>query len=407
MTTLAHPVSSKPGMSRIALSTVLSASALSALTAFAYPTTDSPLWGTLIAGQYAVGYRASFVADRSRTWRARLERAIGNRPDQRGRPIRISMWYPSSQRRAVMRVGDYVRGDGPSTFGDAETALENRDRRVIAEWVPSDALTALMATSTKASRDVALASGQFPLVLYAAGINPYTLSNVVLAEFLASHGIITIAVSSLGPSSNLPEQQYNARELEDSRRDLEFAWSVVRADRHVDPAKLAVVGHSLGGTIALRIAIANPSVRAAVGLDGTYGFGGTDGADAFTTQYDPDRVEVEAAILDIRRSDANIDLNALRKFRRADRYFVTMPEMFHGDFTSFVMGAQAFHLAPPSNARRGWTQADGARGYERVCVGVLEFLHAALGGDLEGFHAWQSEMGHAGASVTHNSPADR
>ncbi len=393
-------------MTRVGLSMVAIPFAIFALTTFAHPTKDSPLWGTLIAGRYMVGYRANFVGDRSRVWTAR-QPATGNRPDQRGRPIRISMWYPSSQRRAVMRIDDYVRGDAPPTFADAEAALEDRDRRVVAEWAPPDALTALMDTPTNASRDVPLASGRFPLILYAAGINPYTLSNVVLAEFLASHGIITIAVSSLGPSSDRPEQQYNARELEDSRRDLEFAWSVVRDNEHVDPTKLAVVGHSLGGTIALRIAIENPNVRGAVGLDGTYGFGGKDGADAFTAQYDPARVDMTAAILDVRRADPNIDLSALRNFRQADRYFVTMPDMFHGDFTSFVMGAQAFHLAAPSNARRGWTQADGARGYERVCVGTLEFLHAALDGDVEGFHAWQNEMEHEGASVMHSPPTDR
>src|SRR5262249_25535570 len=159
----------------------------------------------------------------------------------------------------------------------------------------------------------------------------------------------------------------------DARRDLEFAWSVVRDDPRVDPTRLAAVGHSLGGTIALLIAMRNPNVVAAVGLDGTYGFAGKD-ADAFEAQYAPSRFDVGAAILDLRRKDAAADLRAVRGFRHADRYFLTMPDMFHGTFTSFEMGAYVFHLAPPETVRPGWTQAIGAERYQQVCSGVLEFL---------------------------------
>jgi dienelactone hydrolase len=305
-----------------------------------------------------------------------------------------------------MRIADYVRPGASAVFGDAEAALEHRDGTVVAEWAPPDQLPTLMATPMRAVRDATPVSGRFPLVLYAAGINEYTLSNVVLAEFLATQGMIVVTVPSLGPSPDQPEQQYDTLELDDALRDLEFAWSVVRDDPRVDPTKLAVVGHSLGGTVALLAAMHNANVAAAVGLDGTYGFGGSD-ADAFTAEYAPSRFDVRAAILDLRRKDATVDLRAVRAFRHADRYFVAMPDMFHGDFTSFVMGAQAFHLPPPQNAKPGWTQAIGAAGYQRVCVGILAFLRAAFGESADSFQHWQVAMTAAGASVMHDPAARR
>jgi dienelactone hydrolase len=363
---------------------------------------SSPLWGQLVAGTSVPGYTTRFVTDRSRTWAS----PSPARPDDRGRPIRISMWYPALGGRAPMRIADYVRPGASAAFADVEAALEHRDGTVTAEWAPPDQLPTLMATRMRAVRDATPVSGRFPLVLYAAGINAYTLSNVVLAEFLATQGMIVVTVPSLGPSSDQPEQQYDALELGDALRDLEFAWSVVRDDPRVDPTKLAVVGHSLGGTIALLVAMHHANVVAAVGLDGTYGFAGSD-ADAFTAQYAPSRFDVRAAILDVRRMDATADLRAVRAFHHADRYFVSIPDMFHGSFTSFQMGAQVFHLAPAPNARPGWTQATGASGYQQVCVGVLAFLRAAFGENAEPFQCWQAAVTTAGASVMHDPAASR
>jgi len=141
------------------------------------------------------------------------------------------------------------------------------------------------------------------------------------------------------------------------------------------------------------------NVVAAVGLDGTYGFAGSD-ADAFAAQYTPSRVDVRAAILDVRRKDATAAVRAVRAFRHADRYFVSVPDMFHGSFTSFQMEALVFHLTPPPNARPGWTQAIGAEGYQQVCVGVLQFLRAAFGESAQPFQQWREAMTTAGASVT-------
>jgi hypothetical protein len=106
------------------------------------------------------------VTDRSRTWASQWPK----RPDDRGRPIRISMWYPAAGSRAPMRIADYVRPGASAMFGDAEAALEHRDGNVVAERAPPDQLPTLMATPMRAVRDATPASGRFPLVLYAAAL---------------------------------------------------------------------------------------------------------------------------------------------------------------------------------------------------------------------------------------------
>jgi dienelactone hydrolase len=306
-----------------------------------------------------------------------------------------------------MRIIDYVRRTAAPEFMDVERALETRDTTVVSEWAPPEANSSLLDAKTEAYSDAPPAGGRFPLVLYAGGVNPYTLSNVVLAEFLATHGFVTVAVPSLGPTTAQPDQRYNTAELQDSLRDLEFAWSTLRDAPNVAPTKLASVGHSLGGTIALLIALHNQNVSAVVGLDGTYGFAGDEGVAAFMAAYDPSRATLAAGLLEMRRADADIDLRPLHAFQNADRYFVKMSGMFHGDFTSFVMGARAFHLGPPPNVPPDWTREAGYSGYQRVCVGVWDFLRGTLDGDDRLLFRWQESLSDAGISVVHERPLTR
>src|SRR6266853_5835773 len=197
----------------------------------------SVLWGSLDHGPYAVGYRVIYAFDKSRTWHlSRTSSEPGFFPDVVGRPVRISVWYPAVAGDRKMRMADYIhnRAPAPETFRTAEAALEKRDERVIAEWVPTGEFEKFMQTSVVAYLEALPAAGQFPLVLYSAGVNGYTESNVVMAEFLASHGFVVATVPSLGDSDAQPEQAFSTVALETSARDLEFAWSVLRQESNVD-----------------------------------------------------------------------------------------------------------------------------------------------------------------------------
>jgi len=187
------------------------------------------------------------------------------------------------------------------------------------------------------------------------------------------------AVPSLGESDVQPEQFFSKVALETSARDLEFAWSVLRGEPNVSQSGFGTLGHSLGGVVAVLVALRNSDVVAVAGLDGTYGF--ADGHEWLTGSYRYDPQRMQAALLDLRRADAQLDLHAPESFTHSDRFFATMRGMLHGDFTSFTAGAQVFHQDPPRPTPAGWTREAGFQGYQLVCVTVLDFFDAKLRGD--------------------------
>src|ERR1700680_3380624 len=75
----------------------------------------APLWGSLSAGPYAVGFRTLYQFDRTRTWRTTRGYEKSFAPDLNGRPIRVSVWYPAirdAQSRQIL-FEDYVKPAGP------------------------------------------------------------------------------------------------------------------------------------------------------------------------------------------------------------------------------------------------------------------------------------------------------
>ena len=153
-------------------------------------------WSELSPGPYRVGYKVIYGLDRSRTWRVTRPYKKEFAPDLDGRPVRVSVWYPAVIRPASspMRISDYIHVSGPRNFDDANGFLENRDRRVMAEMAPSEEFASMLATPMNTYAMAQPALGRFPLVLYSGGVNSYTLSNGILAELLASHGYIVVAL---------------------------------------------------------------------------------------------------------------------------------------------------------------------------------------------------------------------
>lgn len=354
----------------------------------------SPLWGELTPGSHAVGYRVIYAFDYSRTWRLPQDRL--------GRPVRISVWYPATAKGRPMRIADYVHNAAPKPFAEAEADLERRDGQVTLEWAPSSAANDLMRAPMTAYRDAQADKGRYSLLLYSSGTNPYTEANLVMAEYLASHGFVVATVDSLGEDAAHPEQDTNNLELETDARDMEFAWSLLRGQPNVAGQSFGTFGHSLGGVIALMLAMQNPDVAAVAGLDGSYGFSDVRGMLTSSYRYAPQNMH--AALLDVRRVADGVDLSIPESFHQSDRYFILLPDMFHGDFTSFVMGAAAFHESPPPGARPGWTQDVGSAGYQFVCRTVLDFFAAKLKGDAGAAQRLQSDLKDAAvASGTYSS----
>src|ERR1700681_380517 len=95
---------------------------------------QTPFWGSLSAGPYAVGFKTIYQFDHTRTWRTTREYEKPFAPDLNGRPIRISVWYPAirNARSRQMRFADYVRPggrtDAPQEFAELNQILELREK---------------------------------------------------------------------------------------------------------------------------------------------------------------------------------------------------------------------------------------------------------------------------------------
>jgi dienelactone hydrolase len=316
--------------------------------------------------------------DNSRTWAVTRGYARNFSPDLSGRPIRISLWYPAASRSGrAMTYGDYVLGDPPVAYKAYDALVRAHDLVHSRLNVPIGALPKFLATPVNAYFEAVPEAGRFPLVIYCDGLDGDTVSNVVLAEYLASNGFVVATIPIVGPDSDHSAQTRTAHDLETTVRDLEFVWHTLRSMPNVDQANLSVMGHSLGAVEAVLFATRNGDVSKVVGLDGTYGFAGATGV--LTGFYDYDPMHMAAALLDLRREQTNsgpsafvLDLSAVNAMHFSPRTLVTLKGMYHTDFTDFGILAKLFHFPP--FADRNYDL--GSAGYQSVSQIVRDFLQS-------------------------------
>ena len=369
----------------------------SAVSLFAVDGAPGFLWGNLEAGPYAVGYRVSYERDPSRPWSG-----------GQGRPIRIALWYPARPgvRSETMRYVDYLHYDGPEHFRDIDEPLDANDRQSwindLTEVAPNGGEIAarLFATRTAAHRDAAPASGRFPLLLYCAGAGARGDSNAELGEYLASHGYMVMIVPNIGASPAHLEMENSATDLEAHTRDVEFAWNRIRQLPSVDASRVATAGHSVGGIVALYLAMRHPDIKAVVSLDGSFGFAGHVEHMTRLDGYAPTRMR--AAVLDLRRAnhvqEATHDRTVIRALRHSDRYLVSFVRMFHGDFTEFAPVAFLMSVPMPPNTD-GRTRRTGYDGNRHAYRAALDFLDWKVRGDRGGWSRLRAEVARANGAV--------
>jgi hypothetical protein len=278
-----------------------------------------------------------------------------------------------------MNYASYVTRTLPEGFKGYDDIVREQDLSHSALNVPKGALPKLLATPVNAFTAARPANGSFPLVLYCDGLDGDTVSQIVLNEYLASHGYVVATIPIIGSSVVDPGQTRAQPDLETTIRDLEVAWSFLKVMRNVDGRKLAVIGHSLGAIEAVLFAMRNADVSAVVGLDGTYGFT----PNVLTGFYDYNPLHMGAALLDLRRAQTDtgpsafvLDLSAVNALHFSPRTIVTLKGMYHTDFTMFGILAKEFNFPP--FADRNYNT--GYAGYQSMCSIVLDFLDLELKG---------------------------
>jgi predicted dienelactone hydrolase len=205
------------------------------------------------------------------------------------RTVVAQLWYPADADGATARARYLGRSDDEAravTEGLAETF-----------GVPGFLLAEARRARSPAGVDAppAAAGSPWPVVLFSPGLGGVRTQNTAWATDLASHGYVVVALDHPYDSAAVVLEdgtvvdsavRSTGDDVEDDR--LAASWTAVRAAdlrfaaarlvdgaglpaalaSRLDPDRMAVTGHSLGGAAAIQAALEDPAFDAVIDLDG-------------------------------------------------------------------------------------------------------------------------------------------
>jgi len=228
------------------------------------------LWGNLQPGAtYGVGFTTIEKYDYSRTIRSGQDYFGNPIPGETARPIQVCIWYPTKPTdEQAMVFGEYVFPfPSDSRFMNFLTQVQNRELGRLQQVTSDDPglLSDIQDFELYAVRDVTpVADAVFPLVLYVPSLMGGIVENVVLCEYLASHGFVVATTHSWGTRTANPAA--TLADLDTRVRDFETVLAMMRDFPCADLSRLGIVGNDFGGAATLILAMKNTNADAAVFL---------------------------------------------------------------------------------------------------------------------------------------------
>ena len=341
------------------------------------------------AGSHRVGLKVVEQYDYSRCYRGSVDQFGRAFEGERSRPIQTLVWYPAEHRDAPpMTVGDYL--DLWATHDSFGAPLITTRA---AQW--RSAMAPTLSTSLWAVRDAPPTPGRFPVVIYSPGLSSPAWDNADLCEYLASHGYVVLASSSLGVSSRAPTHDFAG--IEPQARDISFLVGYAQSLPNADPSRITAAGFSWGGICNLFAAARDSRIGALVCLDGSVRF--SPGLVRQARDVVPEQMtipllsisqgqwspEEKALIHDAFPAHAGADV--LNAWTHGDLMTVYLLGFGHGDHCSMGqrnedelrLGQQIYRARKIDYGRE-----DGITGYAWLARYTLEFLNAYLKHDETG-----------------------
>jgi dienelactone hydrolase len=196
------------------------------------------------------------------------------------RELMVSLWYPATSPDG--RRARYM------TPAESELQLTSRDITGVAPDALSTVRTHASADATPAGSARAL-----PLAVLSPGFTSPRSTLTALAEDLASHGYVVVGIDHTYESfaTAFPDGRVTTCLARQAPRRGSRFWEKVVAGRAgdvrfvlgqltgaqpawpgaglIDPSRIAMAGHSIGGAAAIAAMLADSRIRAGIDMDGT------------------------------------------------------------------------------------------------------------------------------------------
>jgi len=236
------------------------------------------------AGPHAVGFRVIWI---DATGPGSTAPSPNRACDRR---LRVLLWYPSAIVGHAVKatLATYVAATrsppsdssapvgGSTVWEAADSRAFVRDSATVAQvndfaTAPLDAreIGLMLATPAMAVPRAAPARGRYHLVLLGNGLGPPFFIHWALGEYLAGRGY---TVAALGGAICEEPRQLDLSGVAAISRDMNVVVKKLTALSDVDPARIGLVGWSVGGLAQAFMAVTNTNVRALVSLDGAMGY---------------------------------------------------------------------------------------------------------------------------------------
>ncbi|HKK46892.1 MAG TPA: hypothetical protein VJ964_15300, partial [Balneolaceae bacterium] len=221
------------------------------------------LMGVYKTGPYRVGFRSLAVRDSMRT--------IG---DSAYRPVQIGFWYPrkAGDQMRFMTFRNYfllsAQEMGPGKL-NSDSLIGNYKKLAVRFGVTKHGIDSLFSMSFIAKDGAPVRGGNFPMVLVGQGNMQTIFHQVVLCEYLASHGFYVVTTPSPTRITGF-YKGYNGlvAKAREQGADLAFARRKILqiTDRKNIPT--GIVAYSFSARAALLYAVKHSGLKAFISLDG-------------------------------------------------------------------------------------------------------------------------------------------
>lgn len=332
----------------------------------------SAVWGDLEPGPYDVGFMAVEKYDYSRSFEAKNDYFGAPMPGERGRPVQVCVWYPVAAREGDPRMvyGEYAfvypRDD---RFYEFLGNLQDREFRVLHFIMNNDrgAVIDLNSEEMAAVRDAPVAPGRFPLVLYAPHFNIGMTENLILFEYMASHGFVVAGTHAYGQA--MLRSGETGMDVEVLIADLGFVLATMHGFNFIDHDRVGVMGSGGGGVAALLFQMTNLYVDAVAGINARFLYSEYRDLAEGSPRYNIRRAS--APVMQICGGGRDgFDQSLMDSLEYAERYSLVFADMSTLVFSSYRMFLSAL-FAPNENDRKA---------YEATCSYMLNFFDAHLNG---------------------------